>query len=189
MAEISDVLTRRSFPVGELVTRTEIPADPVHHTVTTAAWTLEEVPTGGQRPSGRRPPVTRLNIQTHAGMRAAAMDELGLGPSAAATHVGIGTVGTPAVETDTALGTEVGTRQAPTRSTPAYDTERYVVTFSRAQAGNADRTVREAGLFTAVTAGTMLARVTCTEAEAPRITSSTSARITVEIRTRNGAEL
>lgn len=75
------------------------------------------------------------------------------------THIGCGTGSTAANVADTALGTEVETRAAVTRSnvttTITNDTLRHVgtVTFS------ATRTMREAGLFSASSAGTMMIRL------------------------------
>ncbi len=78
---------------------------------------------------------------------------------AAMTHMGIGTSSTAAAGAQTALVSEIGTRQAVTPSnvtvTVTNDSAQYVATFA---AGNGTGAITEAGLFNASSAGTMLAR-------------------------------
>ena len=77
----------------------------------------------------------------------------------AMTHMGIGTGAVAAAVTDTALGTEIGTRQTVTATnttvTVTNDTAQYVATFA---AGVGTGAITEAGVFNASTAGTMLCR-------------------------------
>ena len=72
------------------------------------------------------------------------------------THMGVGTGTTAAAAGDTALGTEVGTRQAFTTKTRSNNEVSMVATFA---AGNATGAITEAGIFTAVSAGTMYSRI------------------------------
>lgn len=78
---------------------------------------------------------------------------------AAMTHIGVGTGTAAAALTDTALGTEIGTRASVTPSNVttvvANDTAQYVATFN---AGNATGAVTEAGIFNDATGATMLCR-------------------------------
>ena len=72
------------------------------------------------------------------------------------THMGIGTGITAPAAGDTALQTEVGTRQTINKSRN-NNTLTSVATFA---AGNGTGAITEAGIFTAVTAGTLYSRVT-----------------------------
>jgi hypothetical protein len=78
---------------------------------------------------------------------------------AAVTHIGVGTGVTAAAATDTALVTEIGTRQVVTPSnvttTVTNDSAQYVASFG---AGVATGAITEAGLFNASSAGTMVCR-------------------------------
>ncbi len=78
---------------------------------------------------------------------------------AAVTHIGVGTGATAAAVTDTALVTEIGTRQIATPSnvttTVTNDSAQYVASFG---AGVATGAITEAGLFNASSAGTMVCR-------------------------------
>lgn len=72
------------------------------------------------------------------------------------THMGIGTGITAPAAGDTALQTEVGTRQTINKSRN-NNILTSVATFA---AGNGTGAIAEAGIFTAVTAGTLYSRVT-----------------------------
>lgn len=72
------------------------------------------------------------------------------------THMGIGTGITAPAAGDTALQTEVGTRQTINKSRN-NNILTSVATFA---AGNGTGAITEAGIFTAVTAGTLYSRVT-----------------------------
>jgi hypothetical protein len=78
---------------------------------------------------------------------------------AAVTHIGVGTGVTAAAAADTALVTEIGTRQTVTptnvTTTVTNDSAQYVASFG---AGIATGALTEAGLFNASTAGTMVCR-------------------------------
>jgi hypothetical protein len=75
------------------------------------------------------------------------------------THMGVGTGTTAAAAADSALVTEIGTRQTVTATsvttTVTNDAVQYVATFG---AGVATGALTEAGVFNASTAGTMLCR-------------------------------
>jgi hypothetical protein len=77
----------------------------------------------------------------------------------AVTHIGVGTGVTAAAAADTALVTEIGTRQTVTptnvTTTVTNDSAQYVASFG---AGIATGALTEAGLFNASTAGTMVCR-------------------------------
>lgn len=77
----------------------------------------------------------------------------------AMSHMGVGTGTTAAADAQTALVTEIGTRQSTTvtiqTTTVAGDTVQYVATFG---AGVATGALTEAGIFNAVSGGTMLCR-------------------------------
>ena len=83
------------------------------------------------------------------------------GTPAIFNYVGIGTTNTAEAATDTALLAEVGTRQQDTAATPdppsSTGQQQLVVTFA---AGNGTGTIVEAGVFNAVSSGTMLNRKT-----------------------------
>jgi hypothetical protein len=72
------------------------------------------------------------------------------------THMGIGTGTTAAASGQTALVTETGTRVAFDSKTRSTNVVTMVATFP---AGNGTAAITEAGIFTAVTSGTMWARV------------------------------
>lgn len=72
------------------------------------------------------------------------------------THMGIGTGTTAPAAANTALVTEVGTRQSLTKSRSG-NVVTNVATFG---AGVGTGAITEAGIFTAVTAGTLYSRIT-----------------------------
>lgn len=74
----------------------------------------------------------------------------------AMTHMAIGSSQTAAVAGDTTLGTELG-RVTLTSSTVSANAVTYVATFP---AGTGTGDVKEAGIFNASTAGTLLCRTT-----------------------------
>lgn len=73
------------------------------------------------------------------------------------THMGIGTGTVAPTAADTALGTEVGTRQAFTTKTRSNNIVTHVGTFG---AGVGTGAITEAGIFNAATVGTMFSRIT-----------------------------
>lgn len=84
-------------------------------------------------------------------------DQLSSAPGGGAmSHMAIGTGSTAAAAGDTALGTEID-RNVLTSRTDAANVVTYVGTWAAGDGTNA--TLREAGIFNAGAAGTMLARV------------------------------
>lgn len=90
-----------------------------------------------------------------------------LGASSPATRMsfmGIGTGSTAVVDGDPGLGTEVGTRISMTGTSGSNSvgvsgaTVTYQATFPPSNPNTADVVLREAGIFNALTAGTMLCR-------------------------------
>jgi len=73
------------------------------------------------------------------------------------THMGVGTGTTSPVIANTALETALGARIALTSATQTTNTVTYVGTFS---AGVSTGAITEAGIFNALTSGTMLCRTT-----------------------------
>lgn len=71
------------------------------------------------------------------------------------SHMGLGSGSTAAANTDTDLETLLGAREALDSTTVTNNEVVYVATF---EAGDATGSVREAGIFNASTAGTMLCR-------------------------------
>ena len=71
------------------------------------------------------------------------------------THMGLGTSSTAATLAQTALVTAVGVRVALTSTTVTTSSVAYACTFG---AGVATGAITEAGIFSALTAGTMLCR-------------------------------
>lgn len=71
------------------------------------------------------------------------------------SHMGLGSGSTAADAADTDLETQLGSREALDSSTVTDNQIVYVATF---EAGDATGSVREAGIFNASTAGTMLCR-------------------------------
>lgn len=71
------------------------------------------------------------------------------------SHMALGAGTTAAAAGDTALGSALGSRVALTSTTVSNNTITYVATFP---AGTATGAVTEAGVFNALTAGTMLCR-------------------------------
>ena len=81
----------------------------------------------------------------------------GTGTTSNMTHIGVGTDNTAPAGSQTALQTEIGTRQTFAYAhTAGTTTMTAIATFA---AGNATGTIQEAGLFTASSGGTMLNRV------------------------------
>lgn len=102
------------------------------------------------------------NLVVDAGLDAAIQQILGLGGSQPTefNYIAVGTGTTSATAGDTALETEIGTRQqdtVPSFTSPGQGD--LVVTFA---AGNGTGSLTESGVFNAVTSGTMLARTTFT---------------------------
>lgn len=104
----------------------------------------------------------RDNIVTTVGKNALAslLNSASAGTSVV-THMGFGTSATAVAAGDTILGTELTTgtysgyaRQAVTRSNPTANQVQYVATLT---GGTGNPTVQEAGLFSAVTGGTLFA--------------------------------
>jgi hypothetical protein len=104
----------------------------------------------------------RDNIITTAGKNALAslVNSASAGTSLV-THMGFGTSSTAVAVSDVALGTELTTgtysgyaRQAVTRSNPSANVIQYVATLT---GGTGNPTIQEAGLFSAVTGGTLFA--------------------------------
>lgn len=101
------------------------------------------------------------NIVTNAGKNALAslLNSSNTGNSVV-THMGFGTSTTAPAAADTALGTEISTagtgyaRVAVTRSNPSANVIQYVATLTGL---TTPQTVQEAGLFSAVTGGTLFA--------------------------------
>ena len=73
------------------------------------------------------------------------------------THMGVGTGVTSPVAGNTALGTALGARIALTSASQSSNTVTYVGTFD---AGVSTGAITEAGIFNALTSGTMLCRTT-----------------------------
>ena len=73
------------------------------------------------------------------------------------THMGVGTGTTAPVLADSALGTALGARQPLTSATQSTNTVTYVGTFGTTISTGA---ITEAGIFNALTSGTMLCRTT-----------------------------
>lgn len=73
------------------------------------------------------------------------------------SHMGVGTGAISPAAGDTALGTALGARVALTSATPTSNVITYVASFP---AGVASGAITEAGIFNALTAGTMLCRTT-----------------------------
>ncbi len=73
------------------------------------------------------------------------------------SHIGIGTGTTAADVSDTALETPIGARAALTSTTVSTNTVEYVATIA---AGIGTGAITEAGVFNALTSGTMLCRTT-----------------------------
>lgn len=94
------------------------------------------------------------NLVTTAGL-GAVVDRMQSTSPAVWDYQGIGTGVTAANVTDTALGTEVGTRTQGTLSQPAATTDRLVTTFA---AGNGTAAITETARFTASSSGVCVAR-------------------------------
>lgn len=73
----------------------------------------------------------------------------------AMTHMALGSGSTAAAAGDTALGTQLGSREALDSSTVTNNQIVYVASF---EAGDATGAVTEAGIFNAASGGTMLCR-------------------------------
>lgn len=73
----------------------------------------------------------------------------------AMTHMALGSGSTAAAAGDTALGSQLGSREALDSSTVTNNQIVYVASF---EAGDATGAVTEAGIFNAATGGTMLCR-------------------------------
>ena len=116
------------------------------------------------------------NVITDVG-RAYVIDMLNLASRPTiATFIGIGTGATAAAAADTALQTEVGTRQNGSPGTqPTAYTDRIIVTFA---AANGTGNITEAGRFDAVTTGLLVARTVFT---AINKTASDSLQITYDL--------
>ena len=106
------------------------------------------------RPKARRKAVANLIVTNG---KNGITDQLLASPTITKpTHMGIGTGITAPAAGDTALQTEVGTRQTINKSRN-NNILTSVATFA---AGNGTGAITEAGIFTAVTAGTLYSRVT-----------------------------
>jgi len=93
------------------------------------------------------------------------------------SHMGIGTNATAPAASDTALGTEVGTRATAT-STQGTGATANQITYSATFPANnpsTQQTIAEAGIFNASTAGTML----CHTALSPTVTKNPTDSITI----------
>jgi hypothetical protein len=101
----------------------------------------------------------RDNIVTTVGKNALAtlLNSASAGTSVV-THMGFGTSATAVAVGDTVLGVELSgggyARQAVTRSNPSGNVVQYVATLTNI---STNPTIQEAGLFSAVTAGTLFA--------------------------------
>ena len=73
------------------------------------------------------------------------------------SHMAVGTGATAPAAGDTALGAQLGVREALDSSTVVDNTITYIVSF---EAGEGTGAITEAGIFNAATAGTMLCRTT-----------------------------
>ena len=73
----------------------------------------------------------------------------------AMTHMALGSGSTAAAASDTALGTQLGSREALDSDTVSSNTITYTSSF---EAGDATGAVTEAGIFNATSGGTMLCR-------------------------------
>ncbi len=80
---------------------------------------------------------------------------MGTSPPTAMTHMGVGTGSTATAAGNTALGTPAGARIALTSTTVTGAGIAYVATFG---AGVSTGALTEAGIFNALTSGTMLCR-------------------------------
>ena len=74
---------------------------------------------------------------------------------AAMSHMAVGSGATAAAAGDTALETQIGSRVSLTSTTVTANATAYVATFA---AGTGTGAITEAGIFNALTAGTMLCR-------------------------------